>query len=410
MAFCIFFICSYQSFLLKAQVNGVKNGSDDSLSMENRNVPATAELDFVEFMRAELKLKPHSLDTLKDIGLGPFITALPAAGYAIQSGYIGVIAVSSTFFTDHEKKKASTILSNFFYSQYHQYWTIINSLIYDNNLKLSFAGDWRYYQFPTNTFGLGSRSSPADITGIDYSYLKFHQVVLREIWPDFFLGTGYHLDHYSNIDINSTAPGVASDFQKYGYSTHSTSSGVSLDAVFDDRPSSVNPRSGMYASFMYRNNTTFLGSDNNWQGVVLDIRKYIPFPENSDNVLALWSYDNMIIKGNPPYLDLPYTAGDSYSNTERGYAMGRFRGEKYVYMESEYRYGILHNGLLSAVVFANAASFSDWPSNQFNGIIPGGGGGLRVKINRHSETNVALDYGFGIEGSRGFFFNVGEVF
>jgi hypothetical protein len=90
--------------------------------------------------------------------------------------------------------------------------------------------------------------------------------------------------------------------------------------------------------------------------------------------------------------------------------MGRFRGKKFVYLESEYRYGILKNGLLSGVAFANVSSFSNWPSNQFNGVLPGGGIGIRVKINRHSDTNVALDYGFGIQGSRGLFFNVGEVF
>ena len=391
-------------------MNWKQTESIDSVS-KPETIPATSnQVDLIEFFRAELKLKPHRLDTVKEIGLGPFISALPAAGYAIQSGYIGVIAVSSTFYTDHNKKKSSTLLSNFFYSQYHQYWMIINSLIYDDKLKLSFVGDWRYYKFPTNTYGLGSQSSPNDVTGIDYSYLKFHQVVLREIFPDYFFGAGYHLDHYSDIEITPSAPGIVPDFQKYGYTSQSTSSGLSLDFVYDNRQSSVNPKNGTYASFMYRNNLTSLGSDYNWQGVVLDIRKYIPFPENSKNVLALWNYDNLIIKGDPPYLELPYTAGDSYSNTGRGYAMGRYRGEKYVYLESEYRFGILNNGLLSGTAFANAASFSDWPSNRLNGIIPGGGLGLRIKINRHSDTNVALDYGFGIQGSRGIFFNVGEVF
>jgi outer membrane protein assembly factor BamA len=275
---------------------------------------------------------------------------------------------------------------------------------------LSFVGDWRYYQFPTNTFGLGSHTTQADILSIDYSYLKFHQVVLREIIPDYFIGLGYHLDHYSDIEIFPAKTTVQYDFQRYGYSTHSNSSGLSMDFVYDDRQSSVNPQTGTYASFMYRNNPDFLGSDFNWQSIVIDVRKYFHFPLNSENVFALWSYNNFIIKGNPPYLELPYTAGDSYSNTGRGYPMGRFRGKEYMYLESEYRFGILNNGLINGVVFANASSFSNWPSNELNGILPGGGIGLRIKINRHSNTNIALDYGLGTEGSRGFFFNVGEVF
>jgi hypothetical protein len=384
--------------------------SIDSMPSEINIIPGTEGLDLIEWIRATLNLKPHKLDTMKEIGLGPFVSALPAVGYAIQSGYIGVLAVSSTFYTDYGKKKSSTVLSNFFYSQYHQYWTIINSLIYADKLKLSFVGDWRYYQFPTNTFGLGSQTSQADLLAIDYSYLKFHQVVLRELMPDYFFGFGYHLDHYSDIEISPGTSGTQTDFEKYGYTTHSTSSGVSVDFVFDNRKSSVNSKNGTYVSFMYRNNPIILGSDYNWQGVVLDIRKYFPFPDESGNTLALWSYNNLVINGNPPYLELPYTAGDSYSNTGRGYAMGRFRGKKYIYLESEYRYGILNNGLISGVAFGNLSSYSGWPSNQLNGIVPGGGIGLRVKINRHSDTNIAFDYGFGIQGSRGFFFNVGEVF
>lgn len=172
----------------------------------------------------------------------------------------------------------------------------------------------------------------------------------------------------------------------------------------------INPLNGTYVSIMYRNNRTFLGSDNNWQSVVLDIRKYIPLSGNSHNILAFWSYNNLILAGNPPYLELPFSAGDAYSNTERGYVQGRFRGKKYIDVESEYRFGILQNGLLGGVAFANLASFSEWPSNQFTGILPGGGLGLRLKVNKNSDTNVAIDYAFGVNGSSGFFFNVGEVF
>jgi hypothetical protein len=31
-------------------------------------------------------------------------------------------------------------------------------------------------------------------------------------------------------------------------------------------------------------------------------------------------------------------------------------------------------------------------------------------MNKESSTNLSIDYGFGINGSRGFFVNLGEVF
>jgi hypothetical protein len=44
------------------------------------------------------------------------------------------------------------------------------------------------------------------------------------------------------------------------------------------------------------------------------------------------------------------------------------------------------------------------------GIQPGYGPGLRIKLNTISKTNISIDYGFGREGSRGLFIDVGEIF
>ena len=127
-------------------------------------------------------------------------------------------------------------------------------------------------------------------------------------------------------------------------------------------------------------------------------------------MLALWIYNNFTLKGKPPYLDLPSIGWDDYSNTGRGYVPGRFTGRNLIYFESEYRFGITHNGLLGGVVFGNAESILHNISNNVHTVIPGGGFGLRIKANKYSNTNIAIDYGFGIGGSRGFFFNLGEVF
>jgi hypothetical protein len=107
---------------------------------------------------------------------------------------------------------------------------------------------------------------------------------------------------------------------------------------------------------------------------------------------------------------LPNTGGDPYSNTGRGYIQGRFRGPNMVYLEGEYRFGITNNGLLGGVVFANAQSFTELASNNFETVAPACGFGIRLKWNKFSKTNVCLDYGFGLNGSGGLFVNLGEVF
>ncbi len=55
-------------------------------------------------------------------------------------------------------------------------------------------------------------------------------------------------------------------------------------------------------------------------------------------------------------------------------------------------------------------SVSEQQGKPLQSILPGYGAGIRIKLNKHSNTNVAIDYGIGQGGSRGIFMNLGEVF
>jgi hypothetical protein len=66
--------------------------------------------------------------------------------------------------------------------------------------------------------------------------------------------------------------------------------------------------------------------------------------------------------------------------------------------------------LLGGVVFANAQGFSKETYLKLNDINPAWGAGLRIKLNKFSGTNLCIDYGVGLNGSRGFFVNLNEVF
>jgi outer membrane protein assembly factor BamA len=180
--------------------------------------------------------------------------------------------------------------------------------------------------------------------------------------------------------------------------------------MYDNRTNILNPSNGMFISVQFSSSNTVIGSNYNSQSLLLDIRKYFRLPYKSENILAFWSYDNFTYSGKLPYLDLPSTGWDAYNNTGRGYVQGRFRGNNFVYLEGEYRFKITNNGLLGGVVFANAESVSDYPSNKFTTIMISKGIGLRLKINKDSSSNLCVDYGFGQGNSRGFSFNLGEVF
>jgi hypothetical protein len=349
-------------------------------------------------------------DSAKMHGKGPFVAAFPMVGYALQSGYLGFVSVSTSFYTSNDRSRFSNVLVNAYYSEYHQFWTIANSNIFFDKLKLHLFGDWRYYKYPTNTFGIGSNSTFADELKIDFSYIRFYQILYREIADNVFTGIGYNLDYHWNIAENPSEGDVYDEIRQYQNGNRSVSSGFSANFLYDNRKNSINPTGGSLVSIQYRPNMTFLGSDKNWQSLVIDLRQYFQFPSDTRNVLALWNYDSMTLKGDPPYFDLPSTGWDDYNNVGRGYVPGRYTDRNLLYAESEYRMVLSRDGLFGCVAFCNAESIFQKLTFNIDRILPGGGFGVRLKINKYSNANLAVDYGFGVEGSRGFFFNLGEVF
>jgi hypothetical protein len=144
--------------------------------------------------------------------------------------------------------------------------------------------------------------------------------------------------------------------------------------------------------------------------VLIEAKKFLRPSPHSDNVLAFWSYTALTPSGTSPYLDLPTTGWDTYTNTGRGFIQGRFRGRNLLYVETEYRFGITRNRLLGGVVFANAQTVSEPITGGFRRVVPAIGTGFRLNMNKISRTNLCIDYAFGADGSQGLFFNLGEVF
>ena len=152
------------------------------------------------------------------------------------------------------------------------------------------------------------------------------------------------------------------------------------------------------------------GSGADWQSLLIDVRKYIRLNTHTQNVLAIWSYSWLTLNGIPPYLLLPSTGWDDTYNTGRGFIQGRYRGRNLLYVETEYRFGISKNGLIGGVVFSNAQSISREINTNVRGLAIGYGAGIRIKANKHSNTNICIDYGIGKDGSNGISVNLGEVF
>jgi hypothetical protein len=384
----------------------VKNNSPDKT--QQPIIDSSKQRDVIDFLQKILKKNTPADSRLHAKKL--IFSVVPAIGYSLSTGFAADITSNVAFYTsaDRSTNLSAIDLETIYDTKNQKIFTSRSEIWFDhNNYKLT--TDLRWEKYPVDTYGLGTSASSATDDPIVYDYVRTYATVFKKITGSFYGGVGYDYDYHYSISQAGNANGTVSDFTKYGFAPQSTSSGIVLNLLFDNRHNPINPLNGGYASIIYRDNFTFLGSDTHWQELSMDFRKYFRLSPDNNNIIAIWSI-LAFTNGNVPYLDLPYTASDTYDNSGRGYAEQRFRGRNELYLEGEYRFGITNNGLLGGVVFTNAESFSEFQSNRFEKIAPAAGTGIRLKINKHSDTNVCLDYAYGIYGSRGFFVNLGENF
>jgi hypothetical protein len=403
--------CSFLTVLFLLCINSY--GQTDSLVISARDsVHGTRQRDIRDVVhrlfKPNMPLNDNSVeirDTRKHFSF------VPALGYTLQTGFAGIASVNMAYYNDLEKNtKQSSVTTNVTYSQYHQIIIPFLADIWTKKNRYNFITDIRYISYPSDIYGLGGRTDPNEGVTINFSGLKIHQTVMRALSDNIYVGIGYYIDKFWNIKTLDIVSGNVNHLISRELGTKETASGPAFRFLYDTRLNQLNPQQGIYYSISYRTNMKSLGSDSSSQSLQIDARTYFHFPEGSKNVLALWTFDWLTANGTPPYLILPSTGWDDNYNTGRGYIQGRFRGRKMLYFESEYRFGITKNGLLGGVTFVNLENFSSDLSTAYSKIFPGYGVGLRIKLNKYSGANLCVDYGFGQNGSHGFFVNLGEVF
>jgi hypothetical protein len=309
---------------------------------------------------------------------------------------------------------STTKVSNIYFLPYigfnHQFGFQMQPNIWTKNNSWNFTGEYFILNYPQYTWGPGGNSPDENKTMVDYDHLRIHQNVLKGILPDFSVGLGYSFDRHYNIQVQeSDSSALISRYLPPDEHT-STSSGIVLPILYDSRKNLVNPQQGMVASFSYSIFDPVLGSDDKWQSVYFDVRKYFPFEAKTYRILALRSYYWTIVKGDPPYLDLPANRWEPISGSaSRGIKQNRYRSNAILYFESEYRFGISANGLWGGVVFASITAPSEYNTQHFIYWHPAAGAGVRLKFNKYSNTNVTCDAGFS-KGFFGVYVNIGEAF
>jgi outer membrane protein assembly factor BamA len=170
---------------------------------------------------------------------------------------------------------------------------------------------------------------------MNYNYIKFHEILNLKMANNNYLGIGYHLDHYFDIEdltlqlkqipYELTPHYLYSAF--YGFKTDRyTLSGLSLSYVFDSRDHLINAYNGYFINVNYRFNPKFLGSSQQSSSLMMEFRSFLPLSKKiKRHLIAFWMLGNFRVSGRQPYLTLMALGEDQRSRSGRGYIAGRYR-------------------------------------------------------------------------------------
>jgi len=376
----------------------------------------------------------------KEISVGKIsYTLLPYVGYAPANGFVlgGAMSIAHLF-GEPPTSISSGLISSEVTSK-KQFITNARTKIYLRDNKWFLQGDWRLLIFSQTTYGLGIQS-PEDpkpqfhinnleeTTGtwgdpMRYNQIRFYEEVSRELGNSgFYVGMGVVLNHL--FDINDerldTMPD-SPDFyitKHYEYSRktnfnplHYGNYGLKFSVLTDTRDNIANCYKGYFASASMIYNAKL--SDNSQQSTQLlyEAMYYLGLSSrNPSHILAFWSWGSFIMQGTVPYLVLPSIGWDTFNRSGRAFIQGRYRGLNMMYNEAEYRFQVSKNGLFGGVLFVNATNASDYYQALFEKVAVGVGGGIRIKFDKLSRTNLGVDYGIGSDRSSGIYFNLQETF
>lgn len=385
--------------------------------------PADGTKDLMDVLR-ELRHKPPPPPPGPEDYKKRMVAGAPVVSYSPTSGVGAGFAGNVAFYKGHpQTTRISSVVASVIGTTKEQLLASakMNVSAVDNSWHLE--GDNRFYWTSQETYGLGTDTLEDDAIDQKFNYFRVYNTLYRQLHKDLFLGAGFLYNIHNDVkpppdDEDASAAWPDSPYvtysEQYGFDLDSqTSAGASVHLLLDSRDGAINPSRGWYAKLSYLMFFEgFLGGTSDWQQTSYDLRTYVKLSKDARHKLAFWSFGDLVTGGVAPYLDLPATGADTYARSGRGYPQGRFRGQRMLYGELEYRWTVTKNELFGVVAFVNAQTLTNEQSGEklFDSVAPGVGVGFRFMLNKRSKTNLCFDIGRGENGSKAVYFAVQEAF
>ena len=207
------------------------------------------------------------------------------------------------------------------------------------------------------------------------------------------------------MEAVETNPIMDADPSFLEFGPENFNAGLGFTLQYDSRDVAVNAWKGFYANLTASFYGSFLGSDNRYQVLLVDLRHYRQLDRPGQTIA--FRFKGRFGFENIPYHEMTRLGG---GRDLRGYMVGQYRDKAGALFIAEYRHMFLKNdGTLEPhgfVVWMGTGSIFDREENIRNWL-PNFGVGYRLEV--QPRMNVRVDFGFGRETS-GLYFSFTEAF
>ena len=283
----------------------------------------------------------------------------------------------------------STVSGLIYATQKKQFKINVETDLMFHNNQHNLKSRVTYSSFPLLYFGVGNDTKKEDAVTVLYERLEFTGSYLYMFKPKFYAGLSYT---YSNsfkveyFDEEETSP------IKDNYDVtvnQGLTSGGGLLFIYEGRDNRLNAFKGAYVNVEYDFNTQWLGTEFEYQRLLIDVRKYFTLIDSNKLILATQLVGEFVTNG-ANIQELPSLGGPK---GVRGVYYGRFRDLTSVALNAEFRFPLFW--IFGATVFGGMGQVAPNLGNfAFNRNHYTYGGGLRLMISSKNRVNLRLDFGF----------------
>ena len=345
--------------------------------------------------------KADSVSSIRGLSLAgyPYIFYSPETEFALGGALVATYRT-----TDSLKAKPSNFTLSGYYSVKSQYDIYFVPEAFFEEGKYYLTGFIDYGRYVDKFWGIGN--DVPDIPEAPYvrTFLAVNVDFQVRIVEELKIGLNYDFNTTTMTDKQAN-PFLLAD--AVTGSNGGLSSGLGISLSYDKRDNVFWPSAGLF----YKLNTVqcikWLGSDFEFNRIIIDLRQYIGLGEGS--VLGVNVYGNRVA-GPTPFYQMPLLGGGYIM---RGYYLGRYRDNYYVAAQAEYRWMFARRWGVIAFIGAGdvAAEMSGFQIKYFK---PNAGFGLRFALDPEEKLNVRVDFSYGRDAQgnpiKGIYFNVKEAF